>query len=196
MKTLLCIVLSLLSVGCFGGKPQVKLQNYGQIHAFSLTNQSNETVTANQLKGKIWVANFIFTSCGAECPFLTRQLHLVQKLTADESDVGFVSLSVDPQTDTPARLNGYATNYGVDSSNWHFLTGEPDQLNDVIRRSFLLPVAESSEEKDELNNTNFIHSNKFVVVDQTGMARFHVDGMLEEAPSQVLAAIRQIRAEG
>ena len=193
----LTVLLAFFLSACGERQPPVRLQSYGMIEDFSLTNQAGETVTAEQLKGKTWVADFIFTSCAAECPFLTRQLRTIQQLTDSEREtIAFVSLSVDPQTDTPERLTGYGEKYDVDFFNWHFLTGDPAELKRLIKESFLLPVTIGSAEKAQLNKANFIHSNRFIFVDPTGMARFHVDGMQEDAPSKVLAAIREIRREG
>lgn len=94
---------------------------------FTLTDQEGKAFDASQLKGKVWVADFVFTNCTSLCPMMTEQMHEFQQKTAGSS-VQMVSFSVDPEHDTPAALKTYAQMNQADLSRWHFLTGDKEML--------------------------------------------------------------------
>ncbi len=176
--------------------PEVALGNYSQVADFDLINQNGEPVTKADVDGKVWLANFIFTSCATECPTLSMRVSAIQKrLQESGDDVKFISFSVDPQTDTPERLASYAKTFGA-RPGWEFLTGDPDELDKVIKESFLLPLAETAEEKAQVSNTQFIHTNRFAVVDQQGVVRYYQDGMQPKSIERTIEAIRLVQKEG
>ncbi|MDA7925497.1 SCO family protein [Mariniblastus sp.] len=107
------------------------LKVYGRAPEFELIDQNGVEFTSDQLQGKPWIANFMFTGCVATCPKQTAELKAIQdQLRKDgQSDkIHLISFSVDPENDTPAVLNRYASNNGVDDQVWKFLTGEKDEL--------------------------------------------------------------------
>lgn len=166
---------------------------FGEVGSFELIDQMGEKFTAEDLKGKVWVSNFIFTSCAAECPILNYRLAQVSTEMGNRDDLAFVSFSVDPQTDTPERLTEYAKQFEV--NNWSLLTGDVLQLNELIRTQFLLPIAKDFEERQESMSAGLLHSNKFVVVDRQGRIRFYYDGFDEDSVEEITEMVTQLLDE-
>ena len=185
-----------LSSGC--GRPPappVTIDRYREVEDFTFTNQNAEPVSLADLKGKVWVANFIFTSCGAECLVLSQRLSALQKRYEGNADVAFVSFSVDPHTDQPPRLNQFAKTWQANAERWSFLTGPTEALDGIVKHSFLLPVARGPEEQAELIRSTFVHSNKFAVVDRAGVVRAYVDGLQNESVTQTADVIDRLLVE-
>jgi protein SCO1/2 len=128
--------------------------------AFKFIDQDGKPFDSSQLHGKVWVADFVFTSCSSFCPLMTQQMHELQKKTAA---VQLVSFSVDPEHDTPAVLKTYAQSYGADLSRWHFLTGDKEMLWNVSN-AMKLAVGPG-------DNHQVMHSTHFLLVDRGGHVR-------------------------
>ena len=172
----------------------IVLRNYQMVGAFSLTDQQGNQVKRSDLEGKIWVASFFFTSCNTQCVVVSARMADLQNRFAKNPDVAFVSISVDPQTDTPQRLEKYAERYGA-GPNWSFLTGDSRKVDELIKGSFLLPVARDDGERSQINQANLIHSDRIAVVDRLGVVRFYVDGMTPEAVDLVSKAVEMLLTE-
>ncbi len=144
---------------------------------FSLTDQSGRTITLADLKGKIWVAKFIFTTCGGPCPIMTRRMgELRQALySRGVTDVISVSITVDPEVDTPAVLKEYAARHGADMSGWLFLTGDTMSIYDLSRAGFKLPAARTDDEDHQVE-----HSPRFVLVDHLARIRGYYEIVTDE----------------
>lgn len=178
------------------GKPlPVKIDRYREVEDFTFTNQKAEPFQRGQLTGKVWVANFVFTSCGAECLILSQKMAALQNRFADRDDVAFASFSVDPQTDHPERLQSYAKRWGANDERWQFLTGDPARLDAIIKQSFLLPVALTPMDKADLMTAGFVHSNKFAIVDRRGVVRAYVEGLESNAIDEAARVIGMLLAE-
>lgn len=175
--------------------PAPVIDRFREVEDFSFINQNEETVSRSDLVGKVWVANFIFTSCSAECLVLSQRMSALQKRYADNPGVAFVSFSVDPHTDQPPRLNQYARTWQADDSRWSFLTGKTEELDAIVKHSFLLPVARGPKEQAELIQSNFVHSNKFAIVDRTGVVRCYIDALQPSVIEQTAGVIDQLLAE-
>jgi len=160
----------------------------GQIGDFSFIDESGAEFSSETLKGKVWLAGFVFTSCTAECPILSQRVAEVRQNLKGHDDAAFVSFSVDPGTDSPERLAKYAEPYGQDY-RWKLLTGDPDKLDTLIKHDFLLPVAADFHERSDIAAAGFIHSNKLIVVDQSGQIRYVTDGMEEGAADKITQAM-------
>ena len=108
----------------------------GPAPAFALTDQAGRALALADLRGKALAVSFIFTTCSDSCPILTAKMADVKRRLGTDFGprVNFVSITVDPLNDTPARLRGYASAHGADVPGWHFLTGKPDEIADVVRR--------------------------------------------------------------
>jgi len=169
--------------------PPPELRAYQEVGDFQLIDQNGGLVEAAALDGKVWVANFIFTSCSSECLVLSHRMRNLQRAFEENPDVRFVSFSVDPGTDTPERLAKYARSQGA-ADGWSFLTGDRDAVDAIVRQRFLLPVAEAAQASG-----TFIHSDRFVVVDRSGMIRLYVNGLEPPAETQIRSAVTRLLAE-
>lgn len=155
-----------------------RLPVYSQIEAFSLTERSGTPTTLADLDGKIWVANFIYTSCPTVCPKLTARMREVQQsVTAREAKLGrdagvrLVSFTVDPENDTPEHLATYAKEHGADARLWLFLTGSLDEISRAVIEGMKIPF----EKQGPGTAMEIMHGEKFVLVDQQGRIRSYFD---------------------
>lgn len=143
--------------------------------SFQLIDQSGQPFGSEDLIGKIWVANVIFTRCAATCPIQTANLARLQHTLAESDqlgDVRFVSISADPEYDRPDVLREYADRYGADTSSWKFLTGEWKSIYRLCTDGFHLPVLGSADDDQGLIS----HSPKFVLVNRAGRIAGYYDG--------------------
>jgi cytochrome oxidase Cu insertion factor (SCO1/SenC/PrrC family) len=113
---------------------------YGEVPDFSLTDQSGRALRRADLAAKVWIASFIFTTCPDECPLMTAEIARLQKDLAGVPDLRFVSISVDPERDTPAVLARYANDLQADPERWFFLTGDKRAIYGLVREGFRLGV--------------------------------------------------------
>jgi len=133
------------------------------IKPFTLVDQSSKTVTLADLKGKVWVADFIFTRCMGPCPTLTRRMKTITE-EFNSADLRFVSITVDPAYDRPDVLKAYAEERAGDP-RWMFLTGEPKDVEKLIRESFALALDPGAATNGVPDIT---HSTRFAIVDREG----------------------------
>lgn len=158
---------------------------------FTLTDQSNRLVKKQDLAGKVWVANFIFTSCQGPCPLLTQKMGRLQKKFSkllDREQMRLVSFSVDPDTDTPERLASYASTFKADPRHWFFLTGSWTDIEKTVKEGFKMSVMNG----DDLQ---VIHSEKFVLIDQQGRIRGYYDAD-EEGLKTIVKAAKAVLKKG
>ena len=136
---------------------------------FSLTERSGETITNKDLLGKPWIVGFIFTRCAGPCPRVSGQMALLQRQLADE-DVRLVTMTVDPDYDTPDVLKRYAKVFGADDEKWLFLTGDKEMMYRYIEEHFRMPVQETQGE-DRKPGFEVIHTTNLLLVDSKGVVR-------------------------
>ena len=149
------------------------LKQYGAVPDFKLTERSGKDVAMTQLRGKIWIADFIYTTCTDPCPLQTAAMAKLQKEFASKTNVQFVSISVDPERDTPQVLSAYADKHEADRQSWYFLTGQRDQVIKLVRDGFHLSVAALP---DSLETNGMIpHSPRFVLIDAQAQIRGYYD---------------------
>lgn len=141
-----------------------------KVPSFKFINQHNDTITNQDLKGKVYVVDFFFTTCPTICPKMTANMMRLQKKFRANPNFAVTSFSINPHTDTPEVLKAYADQYQVKNPNWHFLTGEPEKIYDLANKGFNLYVAKDSSVKG-----NFQHSGYFALVDQEGYLRSRLD---------------------
>ena len=139
--------------------------DYGPAPEFILTERSNRKVTKQDLAGKVWVADFIFTHCAGACPAMSSHMRKLQDQLF--ADIRLVSFSVDPGNDTPEVLTEYANRYGADRDRWLFLTGDPEGVQKLSVGGFKLALDPSSGTEAE----PITHSSRFVLVDRSGNIR-------------------------
>ena len=141
--------------------PDEGLPKMGNVTDFELENQSGSMVKLANMKDKVWVVDFIFTSCSGVCPTMSRNMSMLQKQFLEVDDVHFVSITVDPERDTPEVLEGYAAKYEAKLEQWDFLTGTEEDIKKLSTEGFFIGSG------DEMIN----HSDKFVLVDREGILR-------------------------
>jgi len=154
---------------------------------FRLQNQNGQSVTLNDLRGRVWVAGFIFTRCPGPCAQTTRHLLQIRETVNPRNGVEFVSFTVDPYFDSPEALRNYQEAFTEDPKQWQLLTGEEAPLRELIRQGFLQWVRESDGE-----DGGILHSTKFVLIDQNGHVRAFYDGTDVAAVKQAANDIRRL----
>ncbi len=158
-RALLCL---LLFTAC---SRKVDLPVMNTVPAFTFIERSSREVKNQELAGKIWIADFVYTSCGGICPIMTQKMRKLQDTLPAE--IQLVSFSVDPDVDTPAVLTEYAKKFGADPNRWLFLTGNKESLFTLSKEGFKLAVADDGGTVLE----PITHSSRFVLVDQQGRIR-------------------------
>lgn len=148
-----------------------RFPNYGAVPAFAVTNQFGEVVTKDTLKGKLWVANIIFTRCPGPCAQMTRQMAELQKVVPKDWPVEFVSLTTDPEYDSPSILAKYADKFGADPKRWLFLTSTKKDMVNLAVNGLKLTTIDKPEGDRALPEDLFIHSTISVLVDGNGNVR-------------------------
>ncbi|HSB73045.1 MAG TPA: SCO family protein [Candidatus Methylomirabilis sp.] len=121
------------------------LQVFATLPDFSLVERDGRPITLADLRGKVWIADFIYTHCTDTCPLQTAEMARLQADLATEADVRFVSITVDPAQDTPEVLAGYAARFGADRERWLFLTGRKHAIYTLAQKGFLLSVEDPGE---------------------------------------------------
>lgn len=152
---------------------------------FALTDQTGQPFPSSKLKGKIWVANFIFTNCTGPCPRMTGQMKQVQNAVYALPDVRLISFTVDPERDTPEALTDYARRHKAGTDQWSFLTGPMETLHNLKRNAFLLGDVTGSLE----------HSTRFALVDRHSRIRAFYDTTEDGAIKRLIRDIRELRGE-
>lgn len=154
------------------------LNRHSSVPDFALTERSGKPITLADLGGKIWIADFIYTTCTDTCPLQSAEMAKLQEELADVANLRFVSISVDPTKDTPAVLIEYAARFKADAERWLFLTGDKDQISNLIQGGFRLSAAPL---KQDATDAVILHSPRFVLVDQTATIRGYYDSRERDA---------------
>jgi len=162
----------------FNGSPD-GLNQYGSVPDFSLTDRSGNSVTLAQLRGRIWIADFIYTTCTDTCPLQTAMMAKLQEEYAAQPDIQLVSITVDPERDTPQALALYADKYQANAKRWYFLSGPRDRIVQLIQQGFHLAVAAIPAGAD--SDGMIPHSPRFVLVDKEARIRGYYDSRELEA---------------
>ncbi len=157
----------------FGQKNVVKNGDttYHVVKPFCFTNQYNEKVTEETMKGKIYVTDFFFTTCQSICPIMSSELERVYKQFSHQEDILILSHTVSPEEDSVSVLKEYASMHGVKDRRWLFVTGDKKHLYDMARTSYLLNAEEGNGDADD-----FIHTQNFALVDKEKHLRGFYDG--------------------
>lgn len=199
IKTILFFIVSIVLIGCSSderkedrtlpifGERDVNEKGdtiYHNVGNFAFKNQEGETVTSASLKGKIYVADFFFTSCPSICPKMTTQMKRFAAAFKDNENVKIISFTVDPRRDTVEKLKRFADKYGINSSQWNLLTGDRDEIYELGVYGYLL-----SAQEDALAPGGFLHASNMILVDKEkrirgiyeGTSTKDVDRMIEDA---------------
>ncbi|MGD6965975.1 SCO family protein [Rossellomorea vietnamensis] len=161
-----------------------------EIDEFSAVNQDGEAVTLSELKGRITIADFIFTSCDTVClPMTANMAHLQKKLKEAnlEEDVKLISFSIDPENDTPEILTEYSQRYEADLAHWDFLTGyTQEEIELFANRSFNTPAA-----KVEGSN-QFVHGTSFYLISENGTVLKQYEGVSDPPFDEMIEDIKKL----
>jgi protein SCO1/2 len=162
-----------------------------KVGKFSFQNQDNQMISEKDVKGKIYVAEYFFTTCKSICPIMNKQMQRVQ--TAFDGNAAFeiLSFTVDPENDRPEQLLQYAKSHAYRAGQWHFITGKKEALYSLARTSFfVLKPAEAANLGDA--GSDFIHTNNFVLVDQDRHIRGYYDGTNAAEVDQLILDIENL----
>jgi cytochrome oxidase Cu insertion factor (SCO1/SenC/PrrC family) len=195
---LVVVAAGLWSVSEETGAPSSEdLPVLGRLPDFSLVERSGRPLTRDDLAGRVWVANFIFTSCRGVCPLLSSRMAKLRESLADiDPSVMSVSLSVDPTRDSPDVLRGYAERSGADPNDWLFATGDYAEVHRLIGEGFRLSVAEQSPEEAGESGELITHSDRFVLVDEDSQIRGYYHGSESEVLTGLKDDIRRLKRGG
>ena len=200
MRATLALLLLFLALPACRRQPPEDMDDLGVVPAWSATAEDGRPIGTAQLRGKVWVVNFLFTSCPTSCPPLARATtQLQERLRAllpkgEPPAVQIVSITVDPETDTPAVLRDFARQYAADPKLWHFATlGNYDATEKLVTEGFLSQVLrpDPAPGASKPNAVDTAHSLHFVVVDQHG----HIRGKWDKDAAGIestLAAVRYL----
>jgi protein SCO1/2 len=183
MRLFAVFVLALAGITACARHPALDV--FGSIPQFDLVAQDGQPFHSQVLSGKIWVADFIYTTCPGPCPRMTSQMREVQDAIAQIPGVRLVSFTIDPANDTPLVLAAYAKTHGASPAMWYFLTGPMPTLQMLDRDAFKL---------GDIDGT-LVHSTRFVLVDRQGRIRGYYDTSDAAAISKVIADIRALAGE-
>lgn len=164
-------------------------KKYHKIADFSLINQNGETITQDDYKDKIYVADFFFTTCQTICPVMIKNMHEVQKAFIADNDVKMLSHTVTPEIDTVAQLKRYAQEKGVNASKWNLVTGDKKQIYELARKSYLAV-------KDDGDGGSFdmIHTENFMLIDKERQIRGYYDGTDPKEIERLIEDIKTLKA--
>ncbi|HDX9579142.1 TPA: SCO family protein [Bacillus pseudomycoides] len=177
----------LVLAGCGSGSKLRKPLNW-DLQSFEYINQNGEKFGTKDLKGKVWVADLVFTNCQTVCPPMTANLAKLQKLAKEEKlDVQFVSFSVDPEVDTPEKLKTFVQKFTDDTKNWNLLTGYSQDDIEKFTKDNFKTLVDKPENQDQV-----YHGTKFYLVDQNGKVMKEYSGMNNTPYDDILRDIRRL----
>ena len=166
------------------------VSKYHKIADFSLINQNGETITQEDYKDKIYVADFFFTTCQTICPIMTDHMSQIQSEILNDDDIMLLSHSVTPDIDSVAQLKQYALKKGVNDSKWNLVTGDKKHIYELARKSYLAV-------KDNGNGDAYdmIHTENFMLVDKKRQIRGFYDGTNSDDIDRLLQDIKTLKEE-
>lgn len=172
-----------------GSKEAVALP---RVATFALTNQEGEEISSKAFEGKVYVADFFFTTCPGICTRMTKNMRKLQDAFLDEPDVLLISHTVTPDVDDVPRLAAYAKKHGVRAGKWHLVTGDVAEIYRLGRRSYFL----DEKQGDKPPETEFLHTENFVLVDRHGRMRGIYNGLNNASMQQLARDIEYLLTEG
>lgn len=171
-------------------KAKLPVLNY--VQNFSFTDQNGKQLTQKNVEGKVYVAEYFFTTCKGICPKMNANMKTVYDKFKNESDFAIISHTCMPETDSVPLMKAYSQKMGADSSNWHFVTGSKDSLYKMARESYLL----DNEKNNSLNiKDQFIHTQFFALVDKEGRLRGVYDGLKNDELEKLSKDIKDLLKE-
>jgi protein SCO1/2 len=176
------------------------LRVIGTVNDFTLTNQTGAASSLADLRGRVWIADIIFTRCPGPCLKMTRQMKELQDALPVTEKTRLVTLTTDPEFDTPPVLEKYAARFDADTNRWIFLTGTKKEVGALAAGGLKLSAVEVKPAERQSESDLFIHSTRFVIVDKQARLRGVFDTEGEGADwkaekQKILAAVKQLERE-
>lgn len=165
------------------------VKKYHTIADFSLTNQNGKTITQEDYKDKIYVADFFFTTCPTICPIMTKNMASLQEKILDDQDVMLLSHSVTPEIDSVPQLKKYALEKGVRDSKWNLVTGDKKQIYELARKSYMAVKTDGDGGQYDM-----IHTENFILVDKERRIRGFYDGTKPEEIEVLLEDLETLKS--
>lgn len=165
-------------------------KKYHKIADFSLVNQNGKTITQDDYKDKIYVADFFFTTCQSICPIMTNHMSIIQDKIMDDDEVMLLSFSVTPQIDSVAQLKRYAIEKEVNDKKWNLVTGDKKQIYDLARKSYL-----AVKTTGDGGPFDMIHTENFMLIDKKKQIRGFYDGTKPDDIDRLLDDIKILKKE-
>ena len=166
------------------------VKKYHKIANFSLTNQNGNRISQRDYQGKIYVADFFFTTCPSICPIMTNNMAYIQSKIMDDPQVKLLSFSVTPEIDSVPQLKKYALEKGVNDKKWNLLTGDKKEIYTLARKSYFVV-----KEDGDGGPHDMIHTENFVLVDPEKRIRGYYDGTDKAAMENLLADLKTLKEE-
>ncbi|RXK49765.1 SCO family protein [Aquirufa rosea] len=163
---------------------------YHQIPAFQFLNQDSVWISDKNYEGKIYIADFFFTSCPTICPKMKTQMLRLYERYANQDQIGLLSFSIDPEFDRPNVLKAYASRLHIQSPKWNLVTGEKAKIYELGQKSFMVTT---QEDKNEAGG--FVHSGAFILVDKQRHVRGIYDGTKEQEVNHLMEDIELLLKE-
>jgi protein SCO1/2 len=163
---------------------------YHTIADFAFVDQDSARITNETFRDKIYVTDFFFTSCRTICPIMKTQMLRVYDSVKNEPDVLILSHTIDPEYDTVALLRDFADRLGVESSKWHFVTGDQEEIFKIAQTSYFSTALTDNTEPD-----GYVHSGAFLLIDKQRRIRGKYDGTKEDDVNRLLGDIRKLQHE-
>jgi cytochrome oxidase Cu insertion factor (SCO1/SenC/PrrC family) len=161
----------------------------------TLTNQLGQQVTAGSFSNRVSVVDIVFTRCAGPCPQMTRQMSELQRIVPADLPVRFVTITTDPEFDSPEILKRYGERFRADPGRWWFLTGEKHEIARLAREGLKLVAQETKPEERQNDADLFIHSTVFVLLDKQGRLRGAIESTEPDFNTRVLRAVRRLARE-
>jgi len=161
------------------------------IPEFSFTNQDGLTITNETYKGKIYVADFFFTTCPGICPKLAKNMNILQDTYKNNDDILLLSHTVMPWVDSVEKLKAYEKNNNIDSQKWNLVTGNKDELYDIARNGYFA----DEDFKKTQDESEFIHTENFILIDKEGYIRGVYNGTIELDLQRLMRHIKLLENE-
>ncbi len=164
-----------------------------RVSDFSFTNQDGKTVTLANVDGKIRVVNYFFTTCKGICPRMNENMTKVYQAYRGNNEILILSHTVDPKKDTVGAMKAYSLHFDADPNQWMFLTGDKKALYEMARDEYLVTAVDDTATTDI--NSDFIHSERFILVDKGGRIRGQYDGLNAGEVNQLIGDIKELLKE-
>ena len=189
------LTMSILLVWKRSKEVRRPLPVYGQVTQFALTNQFGDPVSLESLRGQVWVADVIFTRCPLACPQMTGRMSELQSVLPAQGPIKLISVSTDPEFDTPPILKNYADRAGARSNLWWFLTGTKEQVGHALTNCLSLTAVENKPEQRTNQYDLFTHSTVFLLIDKRAQIRGAVESLEAGWRERIQADIHRLLRE-